>query len=1413
MTMRKILAAAICLLSVSYAWSQVEFKYRDLSTEDGLPSNYIINMEQDPQGYIWMATSDGLCRYDGYSFDVLRHTDSGNNSLLLTNRVRELHINPNGLLFIRLQGERYSCYDTNQQRFVEFIPGGDNARNYCDCIFTPEGDTWLWYTYTGCLEISYRDGKITSTEYSEKNGKLRSNNVLFIEPDSHHRIWIGTAKGLYLKQGGKLTCVDADHAYHAAAEMGGKMYFSFDTNKVASYGTDGRLQAIGTPFPVWQEGNTIRGLVPNGDKLWVVTEQTTYCYDDRTRQMTVNSLQVPHATVYRDNTGNYYLADHAVNIYYIDQKRDEVYTFHVLDSQLLHKRGITPYKVLTDKDGNIWIATTGNGLFVYSPDTRRLVHHSPQKENYSPIKSDYLYGLMADRSGNIWVSQENMGISVLTPMPMGVRRYYVNDSPSPNYVNLFRAVRQTSDGQIWCGNFMGGTYQLAGETLQKKSIGVDDDMLSVCIDHSGRQWVGTRNHGVFVNGRHYQHIPGDSQSLAAGKVFDILCDNNHGVWVAVNTGALCLAMPQSDGSMTFRRFLEDSPLMRNVTKLRLTRSGHIFVGCGDGIVVFDPKKIVTDPKAYHYYNGSNSSLGYFEIRDIYEDADGVVWLASAGGGVYKVKNPSQVDHLQFEQLTTQQGLADNTANAIIADRQGRLWIGTHYGLSCLDPKTSQFSTHYLSADKLGDVYSENSACMLADGHLVFGTNNGVVSFDPSDTRLNRSDGSHLAITNLLVNGIMQNAYTEGQPIRLSHHENSLTFRFSDMKFDYPHNTEYIYMLEGADHGWSQPTRQNEAVYKDLEPGTYTFHVRMSGSDKEVTLKVTIRQPWWNTWWAWLIYLLVVGGIAWYIIRLLLITYSMRNRIRMDKEISEFKQRFFMDVSHEFRTPLTLIQGSMERMRKAGELPSSIRQPISNMGRSTDRLMRLVNQLLDFDKYEHGKLTLRLQQTDVIRFLRDMTLSFSDMAFNRDMNLQFVPFAQHYDMFVDRGYVDKIMYNLLSNAFKYTPRKGDVTVRVKQQDHQLVIRVEDSGVGVPKEKQPQLFTRFMQTNLLADSIGIGLHFTHELVVAHHGEIHYEENPTGGSIFVVSIPDDPSKYQPEDYFGSTQLTEEEDTQTTELDKNYKEMATVPLNDRQVLIVEDDEDVREYVKSELSLYFKVITAQNGEEALRILKEDPQETDLIVSDIRMPIMDGIELLKRVRGSDELFDIPFILLSAIGTIEKQLQGARFGADAYLPKPFSPALLMSKSIALIQHRDRLKAAYSNIGAVNAAPTSDVADDKKKDEKTAPLITSERDRKFRAIIDKKIEANLSNPDLVVDDLAQSTGYGRSQFYSKMTEVTGKTPKDYIRMKRMERAAELLRSGEMITVAEVAYQVGFTDALYFSRCFKQYFGITPSKYQKG
>lgn len=1436
---RMTLLVLVLLLQSVTKLAAVELKHRELDTTNGLPSNYIISLAQDPQGFVWMATDNGLCRYDGYFVEVFRHSEEGNNALLLSNKLRELHQNPyNGLLFIRLQGELFSCYDTHRRRFIDYTGNNKTDKNYSSCLFTHTGDSWLWYKGRGdgCLEVNYQDGKVKATEYSKENGSLKSNNIQFLYEDSNGYIWIGTDKALHVKEpttvGGLRTVLEKGIGY--ITELEGQVFFTTYDEQIYTINQQGKAQMLQHPSAAKMAGKTITGLVPYQGQLLIVTSTVTYAMTPLTGEINVFPMEMGGEAVFMDDTGNYYMNDNKGQLHYFDIRRNAIYHFSVLETNLINKPDTHPISVTTDHNGYVWIITKGNGFFIYDPSNRQLQHFSPREKGVSPIETDYIQAIMNDRSGNIWISQENMGISVLSTMPRGITRLFMDDGLTPNYSNFFRMVRQTADGRLWAGNFTGDAFQISGDEnsssrekgwiLSSFDIGVRDDMMSICKDQQGHQWIGTRNKGISVDGRFYQNIPDDTTSLARGKVFDILCDTRGRVWVAVNTGALCLALPQTDGSYKFRRLLTENSFMRTITVLHQTRTGHILVGCANGLIVFHPDSIAPvggkiNPNAYRYYHKGNSSLGYYETRDIYENND-TVWLASSGGGLYNIPlkelcSQKKTEMLKFHQITTEQGLADNTANTVITDRKGNLWVGMNRGLSRIDKNTKELSTYYLSAHKLGEVYSENSACMLPDGKLLFGTKHGLLIFHPDSLSHQPLHLSHQAhITSFSVNGTPYNYETaEGEqlmPVRLSHRENSLIFRFSDLSFEFPYKAEYEYMLKGFDNDWSLATRENEAVYKDLKPGHYVFRVRLTTNPEQISeMEVTIRQPWWNTWWAWILYLLIGGAIIWYISRLLLATYRLRNRIRINRTMSEFKQRFFMNVSHEFRTPLTIIQGSMERMRKAEGLPATLKQPMSNMQRSTDRLLRLVNQLLEVDKLENGKLSLKLQETDAVSFIRNIVESFSDVAENKHINLQFLPFARQHTLYLDRSMMDKILYNLISNALKYTPSRGEVTVRLKQQDDKMVIRVEDTGPGVPHDKQSELFTRFTTPNREASSLGIGLHLTKQLVETHHGDIRYDDNPDGGSIFTVTLPDTENGYAPEDFLNTSSLAREEEEVAGRQGANitgYREMPPIPLNQRRVLIVEDDEDVMAYIKSELSPYFLLELAGDGQEALERLRQEGEDTiELIVSDIRMPRMDGLTLLKKVRADDNLFDIPFILLTAISSIEKQIQGLRFGADDYLPKPFSPSVLVTRCLSLIQQRDKLRAIYSRSLSANTQQPSPITQEN-------TIITSERDRNFRKIVDAKIDANLSNPDFAVDDLARATGYSRTQFYSKMSEVTGYSPKEYIREKRMNHAAELLHQGEMITVAEVAYQCGFSDPLYFSRCFKQYFGMSPSKYQK-
>ena len=544
--------------------------------------------------------------------------------------------------------------------------------------------------------------------------------------------------------------------------------------------------------------------------------------------------------------------------------------------------------------------------------------------------------------------------------------------------------------------------------------------------------------------------------------------------------------------------------------------------------------------------------------------------------------------------------------------------------------------------------------------------------------------------------------------------------------------------------------------------------------------------------------------------------DLRNKIKVEEQLTEYKLVFFTNISHEFRTPLTLIQAALEKMHRVGKIPKEMAYSVKVMDKSTQRMLRLINQLLEFRKMQNNKLALSLEETDVIAFLYEIYLSFKDAAESKKMDFRFIPSAASYKMFIDKGNLDKVIYNLLSNAFKYTPSGGkvDFSIQVDAAAHKLVIKVTDSGVGIPKEKRDQLFKRFMQSNFSGSSVGVGLHLTHELVNVHKGTITYDENPEGGSVFTVVLSTDTSVYEEKDFLipNNVLLREEEmaqkhlsdmeermvsgigeDTGQDKEEIQEEGLPVVPLNKRKLLIIEDDTDVREFLKEELSVYFEVMAEADGNAGLELAYS--YDADLIICDVLMPGLSGFEVTGKLKNDFNTSHIPIILLTALNAPESHLEGVESGADAYITKPFSTKLLLARVFKLIEQRDKLREKFS----------SDLS-------MIRPVIcTTDKDKEFTDKLTRIVEEQLDNPDFTVDDFASMMALGRTIFYRKVKGVTGYAPKEYLRVMRMKKAAELLLKTDA-TVAEVAYQVGINDPFYFSKCFKTQFGVSPSTYQK-
>lgn len=467
------------------------------------------------------------------------------------------------------------------------------------------------------------------------------------------------------------------------------------------------------------------------------------------------------------------------------------------------------------------------------------------------------------------------------------------------------------------------------------------------------------------------------------------------------------------------------------------------------------------------------------------------------------------------------------------------------------------------------------------------------------------------------------------------------------------------------------------------------------------------------------------------------------------------------------------------------------------------MLRLINQLLEFRKMQNNKLALSLEETDVIGFLYEIFLSFGDVAEQKNMKFLFKPSLPSYKMFIDKGNLDKVTYNLLSNAFKYTPANGTIifSIQVDEAKKTIHIQVSDTGVGIPKEKQHELFKRFMQSSFSGDSIGVGLHLTHELVQVHKGTIEYNDNEGGGSIFTVCLPTDKTVYTEKDFLiPGNVLLKEINEQAPALSERApatleSPQPAIPLNKRKVLIIEDDNDIRELLKEEIGTYFEVEVAVDGTSGFE--KARTYDADLIICDVLMPGMSGFEVTKRLKSDFATSHIPIILLTALSSPEKQLEGIESGADAYISKPFSIKFLLARAFRLIEQREKLREKFSNEpGIIHAA-----------------MYSTDRDKEFTDRLDIILKANISRSDFSVEEFAQLMKLGRTVFYKKIRGITGYSPNEYLRIMRMKKAAELLLSEEHLTVAEVAYKVGINDPFYFSKCFKGQFGISPSVYQKG
>ena len=1083
----------------------------------------------------------------------------------------------------------------------------------------------------------------------------------------------------------------------------------------------------------------------------------------------VQKWKVPNGRVLTDNKGGKWIYNNTGILRKV--VGDSLITLRLLPNETNYI-DYERFNIVEDNHGLVWISTYGKGLFVFNHDLNQGQHFVANEKGESPIASNYLLCITADRRDGVWVSAEYGGVSHLQVMDKGVVRIFPNGRENLDLSNVVRMVKKQRDGSVMVGTRDGCLYHYSADMAQMlvKSH-FDSNIYSVVEMPQGRMWIGTRGKGIYG-------IPG--LDFKNKKVFCLKPDDRGRMWIGTFGEGLSVAIPRGEG-YEVRTFFADSVGLNEVRCLAIDRKGMLWGGTSGGLFCVDPTRFAADGKGLRVYKRGS------EIHDMLVDRQGRLWLTVPGEGLVCMQDGN------FRILDASQGLINNMVQSVVETEDGNLWVSTLQGVSCWKAKDNSFDNYLFSRVMMGNVYNENSAVCLDDGRVLLGGNYGLTIINPS--RISHVKGQ---------TSVVFTSHPYSDEMTLSYEERSPKINFSTLDYSDVNNVKYTYWLEGYDSSWSVPSPTPWVNYQNLPFGSYRLHVKASYSDgiwgKESVLDISVEPPFYLSVWAWVFYALFLTVVIVMVVKSIREKNILKGKIKFEQEFTRYKLVYFTNIAHEFRTPLTLIQGSLEkekRIMKTNHWQLELEKTVRTMDKSVQRMLRLIDQLLEFRKMQAGKLKLSLQETDVVMFVQGICKMFDDAAESKQIDFKFESQLPAYLMYLDQQKMDKVVFNLLSNAFKYTHAKGTISVSLSFTDV-MTIRVADTGVGIPQEKRELLFSRFMQSSYTGESFGIGLHLTHELVRTHHGEITYQENEGGGSVFVVTIPLQKDCYEASDFLVKdspilkADLTKERDGQEEKTTDAVPSAPSALLNRRTILLIEDDNDVREFLLSELESCFDLKVASDGKAGIAMAKE--LDVDLIVSDVMMPGMNGFELTKRLKNSFETSHIPIILLTALSTDENVLEGTESGADAYITKPFSPQLLMARILQLLNQREILRQKFGKV----------------PQEIRSAMLRNEQDSLFVKRLDSIVYSRLGEQDLSVDKVAGLLHLGRTIFYKKVRGTTGYTPNEYIRVIRLRKAAELLKEGEK-NVSEVAYAVGFDNPYYFSKCFKEQFGMPPSHYR--
>jgi signal transduction histidine kinase/ligand-binding sensor domain-containing protein/DNA-binding response OmpR family regulator len=1325
------------------------------STDNVLSNSLINSIYQDSRNYIWIATEDGLNKFDGVRFSIY-HTRKEDRSALKNNYVRTLFEDSKGRFWVGcING--LMLYDRAEDKFTEVPIHFHNqliTPHITSIIETRKGEILIATSGAGIIRSTdnYKTFNVDESLFP----KLCSRYLISLYQDRRGLVWI-------------------------ASENQGLNQYNPQNSQIKSF-----------KAPLSIGSNQISSI----------------CGDDRDNVF-VGTL-----------TGGLFCFNQSLN------KFDQV--------SYINPTITLPVKsLLFDSNKRLLVGTDGRGIKYLNKTTGRLEDYQILTAMFDFSRTK-IHALCQDRVGNLWVGLFQKGI-FLSPNHPNKFHYWGIKSFSHNVIgsNCVMSVLKDNEGTMWVGTDNDGLYGLTGNLsrhfdLRSKS-NVSNTVMSILEGDKNTLWLASYLDGLVRFDKHSGNItrfannsPELSNNTSSNKAMSIAHDEKNRIWVGTNGAGVQVFDINSSKYVAQYMFQEaDSSGIANNWVNCVKQDGYLmWIGTYGGVssVNLRSNRITT-------FRTKNNILPGNIVLAIAKDHRGNMWFGTTEGlACYNQKTGKSIHY------STKDGLAGNVICGIMEDAKGNLWISTHSGISKFIPESNKFANHYAYDGLQGNEFSTGAVSQASDGEMIFGGVGGVSSFYPSLIADKRAEVK-LFLTGLYVfdkkvvkgmksgwNQIIDCFISDANKIRLSYKDNMFTLEFSTFDFGSPESVYYRYKMEGLNDQWiSTEKGVNRISFTNLNYGHYKLKIKACVNNQESAekvLEIIIYPPWYLCWLAKIVYLGLFVFLGWIVFRVLLDRFNHKQEmLRREhlEQVNEGKLQFFINISHEIRTPMSLIISPLEKL--LAENRDADKQAVYQlMYRNAQRILRLINQLLDIRKIDKGQMFVKMSETDVVGFVDDLMTTFDYQAKRHGINFAFNHPMPELMAWIDVNNFDKVLVNILSNAFKFTPENGEIIVTLKTGENELEknalrhyfeIVISDNGIGLEEDKIEKIFERFYQIdNSLTDvnfGTGIGLHLAKNLVELMHGEIIACNKAEGkGSEFIIRLP-----------LGDAHLTQREReygeilqvSAHVERAKNLlaDEEADLKVNKikaktkYRILIVEDEREIRQYLRNELADTYRISECENGKEALDfILKEKP---DLVISDVMMPEMDGITLCKKLKSNININHIPIILLTAKSSDEDKAEGFDIGADAYFAKPFNVELLKKCVANIIENRERLE--YKAV------------DNEENKALIKPVVLKANDQVLYEKIMKIINENISDSELNVEMLAVGVGMSRVHMHRKLKELTNMSARDFIKSIRLKQAADLL-SNQKLTVSEVAYALGFSNLSHFSNSFREFYGMSPKEY---